>query len=72
MKIRYDVRMRAYRLPSLACCLLLAFPARAGELRVLVDGASDMPMARIVDSRLTDGVHKRLGEVLAANGTPPE
>ncbi|WP_426319266.1 substrate-binding periplasmic protein [Pseudoduganella sp. R-43] len=53
------------RLLVLSCLLLSAPCAGCGELVVLVDRAADMPMARIDNGRLADGVHKMLGEALA-------
>lgn len=45
--------------------LLIALRAWCGELVVLVDSAADMPMARVENGRLVEGVHKMLGEALA-------
>jgi len=52
--------------PFICACLLMSAPyAWCSELVVLVDRAADMPMSRIENGRLTDGVHKMLGEMLA-------
>jgi ABC-type amino acid transport substrate-binding protein len=57
--------MNMFRLLVL-CYLLFSSPTGwCGELVVLVDRAADMPMSRIENGRLTDGVHKMLGEALA-------
>ncbi len=57
--------MSALRLLVFACLLLPVPFGRCAELIVLVDRAADMPMSRIEDGRLADGVHKMLGEMLA-------
>ncbi|WP_161630642.1 substrate-binding periplasmic protein [Pseudoduganella violaceinigra] len=57
--------MRLFRLFAFACLLMAAPYGRCGELVVLVDRAADMPMARIENGLLIDGVHKLLGEALA-------
>jgi ABC-type amino acid transport substrate-binding protein len=57
--------MFLFRLIVLASLLLTAPRAWGAELVVLVDLAADMPMSRIEHGRLTDGVHKMLGEALA-------
>lgn len=57
--------MSLLRLFVLACLLACAPPAWCGELVVLVDRAADMPMLRLEEGRLVDGVHKLLGEMLA-------
>lgn len=59
-------------LPLLLLLLLLPAPARAADLVVLVDTATQMPMARFAQYRLVDGVHKDVGEALAhAMGRQP-
>ena len=45
--------------------LLLALPAAAGDLRVLVDTGTEMPMAGFQDGQVVDGIHKDLGDALA-------
>lgn len=40
-------------------------PARAGDLVVLVDTATEMPMARFERYRLVDGIHRDIGLALA-------
>lgn len=45
--------------------LLLALPAAAADLRVLVDTGTEMPMAGFRDGQVVDGIHKDLGEALA-------
>jgi ABC-type amino acid transport substrate-binding protein len=57
--------MRQLRLSIAACLILAAAQGWGGELVVLVDRAADMPMSRIEDGRLVDGVHKMMGEALA-------
>ncbi|NVD71583.1 transporter substrate-binding domain-containing protein [Duganella sp. BJB1802] len=47
----------------LMACLLGV--ARSAELVVMVDSTANMPMARVEDGRLVDGVHKDIGEILA-------
>lgn len=49
----------------MACLLGAAGAARSAELVVMVDSTSNMPMARVQDGRLVDGVHKEIGEILA-------
>lgn len=58
--------MRLLRHICMICCLLptLAVPA---ELVVLVDRASDMPMADFASGSLVAGIHKELGVALAHN-----
>lgn len=58
-------RMRQLRLSIAACMIMATAQVWGGELVVLVDRAADMPMSRIDDGRLVDGVHKMLGEALA-------
>ena len=59
------------------CCallllLLLPLSSHAAELVVLVDTATEMPMARYEHYRLVDGIHKDVGEALAhAMGREP-
>jgi len=53
---------------ALAALLALpALPARAADLRVLVDTGTEMPMAGFRNGELVDGIHKDLGEALAQN-----
>ncbi len=49
------------------CSLLLLHPARAGDLVILVDTATEMPMARFERYRLVDGIHRDIGLALAAH-----
>jgi ABC-type amino acid transport substrate-binding protein len=57
---------------ALCCALLLPLLPRAAELVVLVDTATEMPMARFEQYRLVDGIHKDVGEALAqAMGRQP-
>lgn len=55
--------------PIFVTCLLLLLlpPARAGELVILVDTATEMPMARFKSYRLVDGIHRDIGLALAAH-----
>ncbi len=49
-----------------ACCFLFTLiPARAGDLVILVDTATEMPMARFERYRLVDGIHHDIGVALA-------
>lgn len=49
------------------CLLLLALaPARAADLVIMVDTATEMPMARFVRFRLADGIHRDIGLALAS------
>lgn len=57
--------MSQFRRTVIACLLAWVSPAWCGEIVVLVDRAADMPMAHFEHGRLTDGVHKMLGEALA-------
>jgi ABC-type amino acid transport substrate-binding protein len=57
--------MRPFRLLVFTCMLIVGPCGWSGELVVLVDRAADMPMARIENGRIRDGVHKMLGQVLA-------
>ncbi len=59
--------MRSRRLICLICCLLPALAVPAAELVVLVDRASDMPMAGFASGSLVAGIHKDLGVALARN-----
>ena len=47
--------------------LLLLLPARAGDLVILVDTATEMPMARFERYRLVDGIHRDIGLALASH-----
>lgn len=52
----------------LTCSLLLLLQgARAGDLVILVDTATEMPMARFERYRLVDGIHRDIGVALAAH-----
>lgn len=55
------------RLFLLCSLLLLVVPARAGDLVILIDTATEMPMARFFGGRLTDGIHHDIGLALAAH-----
>jgi polar amino acid transport system substrate-binding protein len=57
---------------ALCCALLLPLLPQAAELVVLVDTATEMPMARFEQYRLVDGMQKDVGEALArAMGRQP-
>ncbi len=50
------------------CSLLfLLSPALAGDLVILVDTATEMPMARFKSYRLVDGIHRDIGLALASH-----
>jgi polar amino acid transport system substrate-binding protein len=52
----------------ITCWLLsMLIPARAGDLVILVDTATEMPMARFERYRLVDGIHRDIGLALAAH-----
>jgi polar amino acid transport system substrate-binding protein len=51
---------------ALSAVLLFPLLPRAAELVVLVDTATEMPMARFERYRLVDGMHKDIGLALAA------
>lgn len=59
---------------AVLCCLIgLAPAARAGDLVVLVDTGTEMPMARFDHFLLVDGIHKDVGQALAkAMGRTPK
>lgn len=59
--------MLACRQLALCCALLLLLPLspQAGELVILVDTATEMPMARVEKFRLVDGMHRDVGVALA-------
>jgi ABC-type amino acid transport substrate-binding protein len=59
--------MRLHRHICMICCLLPTLAVSAAELVVLVDRASDMPMARFASGNLAAGIHKDLGTALARN-----
>ncbi|MES2127103.1 MAG: transporter substrate-binding domain-containing protein [Pseudomonadota bacterium] len=59
--------MRLHRYLCMICCLLPTPSVPAAELLVLVDRASDMPMAAFSSGALVTGIHKGLGEALARN-----
>jgi polar amino acid transport system substrate-binding protein len=45
--------------------LLLPLSALAGDLVILVDTSTEMPMARFENYRLVDGIHRDIGQELA-------
>lgn len=53
---------------KLLLSMLLPIPLglQAAELSVLVDTSTDMPMARFERGRLAEGIHKDIGQALAA------
>jgi polar amino acid transport system substrate-binding protein len=53
------------RLPLLGALLLLSLPVQARDLIVLVDTGTEMPMARIENEQVVDGIHKDIGDALA-------
>ena len=59
--------MRLHRQLFLISCLLPMLTVSAAELVVLVDRASDMPMAAFASGKLVAGIHKDLGAALANN-----
>lgn len=64
--------MFACRRIALCCALLFPLLPQAGELVVLVDTATEMPMARVEQYRLVDGMHRDVGVALAkAMGREP-
>ena len=64
--------MFSCRRSALCCALLCPLLPQAAELVVLVDTATEMPMARFEQYRLIDGMHKDIGEALAkAMGRQP-
>ncbi len=52
---------------ALSAALLFPLPPQAAELVVLVDTATEMPMARFERYRLVDGMHRDIGLALAAH-----
>lgn len=65
--------MSARRRFALCCALLFPLLPQAAELVILVDTATEMPMARVDQYRLVDGIHKDVGEALArAMGRRPK
>ena len=65
--------MDAMRRPFFFLLCALALPAAAADLVILVDTATEMPMARFDHYRLVEGVHKDVGEALAkALGRTPK
>ncbi|WP_426174140.1 substrate-binding periplasmic protein [Massilia sp. TWR1-2-2] len=50
---------------ALCLALLLPLSLRAAELVILVDTATEMPMARFRNFQLIEGMHKDVGEALA-------
>jgi ABC-type amino acid transport substrate-binding protein len=64
--------MSAHRRFALCCALLLSLSTQAAELVILVDTATEMPMAHFEHYRLVDGLHKDMGVALAkAMGREP-
>jgi polar amino acid transport system substrate-binding protein len=64
--------MLACRRFALCCALLFPLIAPAGELVILVDTATEMPMARAENFQLVDGMHRDVGLALAkAMGREP-
>ncbi len=57
--------MPACRRFTLCCALLSSLPSQAAELVILIDTATEMPMARFEQFRLVDGMHKDVGVALA-------
>lgn len=58
---------------ALCCALLFPLSPHAGDLVLLVDTGTEMPMARFDHFQLVDGVHKDIGEALAkAMGRTPK
>ena len=50
----------------ITCSLLLCFtPGRAADLVILIDTATEMPMARFERYRLVEGIHRDIGVALA-------
>lgn len=47
------------------CLILLPLAASARELVILVDTATEMPMARFERFSLVDGIHRDIGVALA-------
>lgn len=64
--------MLACRRFALCCALLFPLLSKAGELVILVDTATEMPMARVENYRLVGGMHRDVGLALAkAMGREP-
>lgn len=57
--------MSIYRTLTLCLALLLPLSLRAAELVILVDTATEMPMARFEHYQLVEGTHKDIGVALA-------
>jgi polar amino acid transport system substrate-binding protein len=57
--------MSFHRLFALCCALLFPLAASAAELVILVDTATEMPMARFQNFQLVEGMHKEIGVALA-------
>jgi polar amino acid transport system substrate-binding protein len=57
-----------YACPRIALCLALLLPLSlpAAELTILVDTATEMPMARFQNYQLVEGMHRDVGVALAA------
>jgi polar amino acid transport system substrate-binding protein len=45
----------------------MCLPARGGDLVILVDTGTEMPMARFERARIVDGIHRDIGLALAAH-----
>jgi ABC-type amino acid transport substrate-binding protein len=57
--------MFACRRFALCCALLFPLMPQAAELVILVDTATEMPMARVEKYQLVDGMHRDVGLALA-------
>lgn len=57
--------MSCYRLVLLCLAMLLPLSSRAAELVILVDTATEMPMARFEHYQLVEGTHREIGVALA-------
>ena len=60
--------MRRWSLLLAALLFAAAGRAQAGSLVLAVDGGTEMPMARIVQDRVVDGMSLELGRLLARQG----
>lgn len=63
--LRRRLTTRTLTLTLTLACALPALAAAPARLVVLVDTATDMPMARFDHFRLVQGIHKDIGEALA-------
>jgi polar amino acid transport system substrate-binding protein len=64
--------MLACRRLTLCCALLFPLFSQAGELVILVDTATEMPMAHVENFQLVDGMNRDVGMALAkAMGREP-